>query len=225
MSIGIGAARHGGRKCGPGIVALPAAADRGGGGIQWPDDPETTTIHARRKLDPSGRFHVEEVDWIFQRPAPHLRAGAGAQPRRGDHRADGRRRHRALVREYAAGLHHYELGLPRGRIDPETAEVAANREMKEEIGYGAHELQVLKGLALAPAYMAHRTHVVLARDLYPEKLPGDEPEELEVVPWSMDRIAALIDRPDCNDGRTLAALFMAREYLAGRWQPGPDGQA
>lgn len=185
------------------------------------------TIHARRKLDPSGRFHVEEVDLEFSNGqrrtferVPARSPGAVIIVPMADEGTV------LLVREYAAGLHHYELGLPRGRIDPgETAEVAANREMKEEIGYGAHELQVLKGLALAPAYMAHRTHVVLARDLYPEKLPGDEPEELEVVPWSMDRIAALIDRPDCNDGRTLAALFMAREYLAGRWQPGPDGQA
>ena len=30
--------------------------------------------------------------------------------------------------------------------------------------------------------MTHVTHVVLARDLYPEKLVGDEPEELEIEP-------------------------------------------
>ena len=38
-----------------------------------------------------------------------------------------------LVREYCAGTERYELGFPKGLIDPgETAEAAANREMKEE---------------------------------------------------------------------------------------------
>ncbi len=46
-----------------------------------------------------------------------------------------------LVREYAAGVHRYELGLVKGRIDAgETPEQAADRELKEEAGYGAREL-------------------------------------------------------------------------------------
>ena len=36
------------------------------------------------------------------------------------------------------------------------------------------------------------SHLVLARDLYPERLPGDEPEELEVVPWKLDALHELI---------------------------------
>ena len=46
-----------------------------------------------------------------------------------------------LVNEYAAGLERFELGLPKGRLDQdETAEQGANRELKEEVGYGAREL-------------------------------------------------------------------------------------
>ena len=119
-----------------------------------------------------------------------------------------------LVREYAAGLHRYELGLVKGRIDAgETPEQAANRELKEEAGYGARQLQVLRQLTLAPTYMSHQTHLVLARDLYPERLPGDEPEELEVVPWPLDAIGELALKDDFSEGRSIAALFAAREYL------------
>ncbi len=119
-----------------------------------------------------------------------------------------------LVREYAAGVHRYELGLVKGRIDPgETAEQAADRELKEEAGYGARRVEVVRNLSLAPTYMSHQTTVVLARDLYPERLPGDEPEELEVVPWKLDDLHTLAMREDVSDGRSIAALFIVRELL------------
>lgn len=122
-----------------------------------------------------------------------------------------------LVREYATGVHRYELGLVKGRIDAgEDAVTAANRELKEEAGYGARQLDVLRQLTLAPTYMSHQTTLVLARDLYPERLAGDEPEELEVVPWPLARLDALMLREDFSEGRSLAALFIAREWLAAR---------
>lgn len=119
-----------------------------------------------------------------------------------------------LAREYAAGLHHYEIGLPKGRLEEgESIVEAADREMKEEIGYGARSLVELTELSLAPGYMTHVTHIVLARDLYPEKLEGDEPEELEVVPWPIDELHTLVARADCTEGRTIAALYIARDHI------------
>jgi ADP-ribose diphosphatase len=125
-----------------------------------------------------------------------------------------------LVREYGVGVDRYELGVPKGRLDhDETAEQGANRELKEEVGYGARKLKILGTLSLSPSYMTHLAHVVLAEDLYPERLQGDEPEELEVVPWRIDKLHELLARDDVTEGRSIAALFMAREYLAGRYQP------
>lgn len=119
-----------------------------------------------------------------------------------------------LVREYAAGLHRYELGLVKGRIDAgETPAQAADRELKEEAGYGARRIDVLRALTLAPTYMSHQSWLVLARDLYPERLAGDEPEELEVVPWKLADLDGLMLREDFSEGRSLAALFIAREWL------------
>ena len=119
-----------------------------------------------------------------------------------------------LVREYAAGVHRYELGLVRGRIDEgESPERAADRELQEEAGYGARSLRVLRSLTLAPSYMSHQTHLVIARDLYPQRLPGDEPEELEVIPWKLDALHELVLREDFSEGRAIAALFIAREWL------------
>jgi len=120
-----------------------------------------------------------------------------------------------LVREYAAGLHHYELGLVKGRLEVgETVLEGAHRELQEEIGYGANELLELTTLARAPGYMTHITHVVLARGLYPSRLEGDEPEELEVVPWPLSDLYTLVQRPDCTEGRSIAALYITRDYLS-----------
>ncbi|WP_045728047.1 MULTISPECIES: ADP compounds hydrolase NudE [unclassified Xanthomonas] len=120
-----------------------------------------------------------------------------------------------LVREYAAGVHRYELGLVKGRIDAgETPLQAADRELKEEAGYGARQLRVLRAMTLAPTYMTHQSWLVLAQELYPEKLAGDEPEELEVVPWKLAELDRLMLREDFSEGRSLAALFIAREWLA-----------
>lgn len=120
-----------------------------------------------------------------------------------------------LVREYAAGTHRYELGFPKGVIEhDEDLLAAANREIMEEVGYGARDLHRLTSLTIAPGYIGHTTHVVLAQDLYPQRLPGDEPEDIEVVPWSLNDLAGLLARPDFTEARSIAALFLAREQLA-----------
>lgn len=178
-------------------------------------------ILARRRSDAHTFPCTEQLDLEFGNGVRRtykriLNAGHGAAiivPMRDDDTV-------LLVREYGAGLNHYELGLPKGRLDPgESVIEAANRELKEEAGYGARDLIELGRVSLAAAYMSHMTDVVLARDLYPERLPGDEPEEMEVVPWRMSELHTLIAREDVTEGRTMAALFMAREYLAGRYHP------
>lgn len=119
-----------------------------------------------------------------------------------------------LIREYAAGVDRYELCLPKGRIDEgETMYETANRELMEEVGYGARKLEHIKSVSLAPGYVGHTTHILLATGLYPEKRVGDEPEEIEVVPWSLARLTELLQQSDCTEARTIAALFIVRERL------------
>lgn len=119
-----------------------------------------------------------------------------------------------LVREYAAGTESYELGFPKGLIDEGETEVeAANRELKEEIGFGAHHFTPLKEVILAPSYFSSRMTLFLAKDLYPESLIGDEPEPLEVVKWPLAQANDLLSHLDFCEARSISALMLAQRYL------------
>ncbi|NEZ03023.1 ADP compounds hydrolase NudE [Wenzhouxiangella sp. XN201] len=172
-------------------------------------------IHDRRERRPADLFKVEQVDLEFANGERRtyerlISRGVGAVIVVAMPDDD----HALLIREYACGVHRYELGLPKGRLEPgETHIEGANRELQEECGYAAHSLTELGYLTLAPGYMTHRTHVILARDLYPSRLPGDEPEEIEVIKWPLNDLVSLIRREDCSEGRTIAALYMARDML------------
>jgi ADP-ribose diphosphatase len=120
-----------------------------------------------------------------------------------------------LIREYAAGSERYELGLPKGVVDPgEDALAAAHRELREEVGLGARDLHLIHSLSLVPGYIQHVSRVVLARDLYPDPAPGDEPEPIEVVPWPIADLDGLLARDDFTEARSIAALFLARRWLS-----------
>lgn len=122
-----------------------------------------------------------------------------------------------LIREYAAGVQRYELALPKGAIDKDEDMLqAANRELMEEVGYGARDLRHLKSVTVSPGYLNHVTHVVVAQDLYENRLPGDEPEPIEVVPWKLNDLEQLLSHEECTEARSIAALFMVRYHFLQR---------
>jgi ADP-ribose diphosphatase len=119
-----------------------------------------------------------------------------------------------LIKEYAAGMERYELAFPKGLIDPgETAKEAANRELQEEAGYAAKSLTELKKITLAPGYLSHQMDVVLAEDLYPSKLEGDEPEPIEVVSWKLSKLDELLEVEEFSEARSIAAVYLLERFL------------
>lgn len=171
-------------------------------------------IHSRKVVAQSGLFRIEQLDLefsngetrVFERMAGSGRGAVMIVPFINDHEF-------LLVREYAAGTHTYELGFPKGLIDPgESPEVAANRELKEEIGFGTKVLHPLHCLNMAPAFFNAKMTIFIAEDLYPEELPGDEPEPLEVVKWSINSIDQLLAKEDFVEARCIAALLLAEKW-------------
>ncbi len=178
-------------------------------------DKAKPEILKRELVAESRLFKVESVhlrfangeERIYERMQGGLRGAVMLVPLLDEHTL-------LLVREYAAGTHSYELGFPKGIIDPgEDCWQAGNRELMEETGLAARELLHLKQVSLAPGYFASRMDILLARDLYPDPRQGDEPEPLELVTWPLAEVGSLLERPDFSEARSLSALLLALRHL------------
>lgn len=119
-----------------------------------------------------------------------------------------------LIREYAAGVNEYLLAFPKGAIDADEAMLdTAQRELQEEVGYGATTLTALGRVSTSPGYMVSFMDIVLAEGLYSAEATGDEPEPIEVIPWKLSQLDALIQHPEFHEARSLAALLLLERYL------------
>ena len=159
-------------------------------------------------------FSIQSVDLefsngekrVYERMRPAKREAVLIIPIMGDNLI--------LIREYAVGIENYELGFPKGAIDPgEVALEAAQRELKEEIGYGANNIIQLAKLTMSPSYFSSKMNILVAENLYHEKLEGDEPEPLQQIIWPISRMMELLEHPDFNEARNISALFYLELYL------------
>ena len=174
--------------------------------------PEITAIKSVAK---SRLFHIEAVDLTFSNGEKRTfeRIGRPHQdavmivPVTDDNEF-------ILIREYGVGIEDYELTFPKGIIDNgESVFEAANRELQEEVAFGANDIVELRTVGASPSYMFSRLHIVLARDLFVKKLQGDEPEPLEIVKWPLSDYNALLLRDDFISSAAVAALLLAKERL------------
>lgn len=161
-------------------------------------------------------FHVESVDLefsngvrrVYERMRPSAREAVMIVPVLGDDLL--------LIREYAVGTESYELGFPKGLIDlGEGVVQAANRELMEEVGFAARRFDFLCKLTMVPSYFSSQMNIVMAHDLYPQSLQGDEPEPLSQLRWPIANMMALLAEPDFREARNVSALFLAEAFLRG----------
>lgn len=120
-----------------------------------------------------------------------------------------------LVKEYFPAIDEYQLGLPKGRIDPgHDAIETANKELQEEIGFKANKLEEIGVVTMSPGYITQRTHIFLATNLVESQLQGDEEEPLEIVLYPFAKFENLIMQKKITDARMIAALYLAKKLLA-----------
>jgi ADP-ribose pyrophosphatase len=119
-----------------------------------------------------------------------------------------------FVRQYrhAAGIDLLEL--PAGTRDgDEPYEDCAAREIREETGMEAGNLQKVGEFYLAPGYSTEFMAVYLATELKHNPLEADDDEFLEVEKISVQKAFELAGNGKIPDAKSLAALLLAKPYL------------
>ena len=114
-----------------------------------------------------------------------------------------------LVRQFRHALGRYTLELPAGKLDKpgEPFEECARRELEEETGYIAEQLEFLLFVNTSVAFMDEKIGVYLARDLKKGEVHWDEDEELGVEAWDLEDLKQLNKKGEMTNAMTVAALM------------------
>ena len=119
-----------------------------------------------------------------------------------------------FVRQFRIGAEQTLLELPAGLLEKgEAIEACATREVQEEIGFAPGALEPLGSFYMVPGHSTEKMHAFLATGLYESSLPGDDDEHIERVALPVNEVFRMIRAGEIQDGKTLAALFLALPQL------------
>jgi ADP-ribose pyrophosphatase len=120
-----------------------------------------------------------------------------------------------FIRQYRHAIKQVLMELPAGAAEiGESPMASAQRELREEIGMAAGNLQEIGAFYLAPGYSNEYMHIFLASDLQPAPLPADEDEYLKIEKVSARQALLLAETGQLEDSKSLIALFWARPHLS-----------
>jgi ADP-ribose pyrophosphatase len=124
----------------------------------------------------------------------------------------------ALVRQWRYALGRYSLEIAAGRIEPgHTPEETAARELEEELGYRAGELQKIGEFHIAPGYCEERLFVYLATALELCAQNLDDDEEIEAVRMPFADALALVRSGEIDDAKSIITLLLAEPVIHRNW--------
>ena len=115
---------------------------------------------------------------------------------------------------YAAGGFIYEIpaGIP---FDGESWEDCARRELEEETGYSAEDLQPLTQLLTTPGFTNEEIHLFQATGLNKGTVSRDQDEFMEVVQLPFSKVLDLVDQGVIRDGKSLVGILLVERARRG----------
>ncbi|WP_413175845.1 NUDIX hydrolase [Anabaena azotica] len=117
-----------------------------------------------------------------------------------------------FVRQYRHAVGEFFIELPAGRFnaDEEGAEAAALRELREETGYMAGNVQKIGTLYDKPSKDTNQIHLFLAENVVKvgEQENLDVTEEIEVILIPINAVFDKIIQGEISVAGTVAALFL-----------------
>jgi ADP-ribose pyrophosphatase len=115
-----------------------------------------------------------------------------------------------MVRQYRKAVEEVLLEIPAGNVEEgELSEETVLRELQEETGYSASQLELLSRFWISPGFSTELMHSYVATGLFPSSLPADEDEDIRVEHVSMTEVPGLIRKGIIKDAKSIASLMMA----------------
>jgi ADP-ribose pyrophosphatase len=119
-----------------------------------------------------------------------------------------------FVKQYRPATGEVMLELPAGTINKgEDPLDCALREVREETGMAARQMDKIGEVWLAPGYSTEFLRFFLATGLYPAPLEQDEDEFINVEAIPYEKALEIAAKGEIHDAKTLAGLQMLRGIL------------
>ncbi|MFX0168931.1 MAG: NUDIX domain-containing protein [Candidatus Hodarchaeota archaeon] len=119
-----------------------------------------------------------------------------------------------LVRQYRYIQDKVTWEIPSGAMEAgETPHQAAQRELREEIGYQANHFEQLSLMRSNKSVMDDQGFIFLATGLAPSKAIPDETEAFQVVSVSLDLAMEMVTRFEITDCVSIIGLLLVQKHL------------
>lgn len=113
-----------------------------------------------------------------------------------------------LVRQFRYATGRELLEVPAGIMEEgESPTETAKRELREEVGYDARNIEHIASFYSSPGFANEIIHLFYATEIFPSKLDGDEDEIIEKVIVAPKECQRLIEDKKIEDAKTFAALM------------------
>jgi ADP-ribose pyrophosphatase len=117
-----------------------------------------------------------------------------------------------LVRQYRYAAQMNLLEIPAGTLEPnEKVEDCVRRELREETGFVAGEIQMLLNCFMAPGYSNEVIHFYIARDLNKVGRTPEHDERIDVEFFDLQKIRRFIAENVIVDAKTIIGIMSLDE--------------
>jgi len=121
-----------------------------------------------------------------------------------------------LLRQYRYAADGYLFEIPAGRLDPgETPADCAARELREETGCTAKQMEPLITMVTTPGFTDERIHLFMATDLTHGEAAREADEFADVIVMRLSEALELIQRGEIVDGKTALGILYAAGFKTG----------